>query len=76
MIASGIPPLSLVVLLVMVGASDKCVAEKVGEQQAFEFLLILSIYSWFDTESALEMCYIITIGHGERILDIAFRGTV
>lgn len=46
MMASGMPLISLAVLLAMVGASDTRVAEKLVEQQAFEFLLILSTCSW------------------------------
>ena len=59
MMASGIPLVSLAVLLAMVGVSLK----KLVEQQAFEFLLILSTCSRFDAESALELRYLIIIGY-------------
>lgn len=39
--------------------------KKLVEQQAFEFLLILSTCSRFDAESALELRYLIIIGYWE-----------
>lgn len=50
--------------------------KRLVEQQAFEFLLILSTYSWFHAEAALESRYLVIIGYWKSRLDTAFRGTV
>lgn len=50
--------------------------KKLVEQQAFEFLLILSTCSWFDAESALVSRYLVIIGYWKSRSDTAFRGTV